>query len=101
MSLKTLVDELVSLNDKNLAQRVIDNDDVQWCLSELQDILAADVEPVVRCGDCVFARESDSNRMRGRVVNCGLYASRPIMCCNDFCSYGKRKKKESHNVEPV
>lgn len=42
-SLKQLVDKLVSLNDENLAQRVIDNSDVQWCLSELQDILAADV----------------------------------------------------------
>lgn len=94
MSLKTLVDELVSLNDKNLAQRVIDNDDVQWCLSELQDILAADVEPVVRCRDCVLAKESDNCRMRGRVVNCGLYASRPIMRCDDFCSYGKRRPED-------
>lgn len=44
--LKQLVDELVSLNDDNLAQRVIDNSDVQWCLSEMQDILAVDVAPV-------------------------------------------------------
>lgn len=44
--LKTLVDELVSLNDDNLAQRVIANSDVQWCLSELQDILSTDMEPV-------------------------------------------------------
>lgn len=28
--LKQLVDELVSLNDENLAQRVINNSDVQW-----------------------------------------------------------------------
>lgn len=45
--LKDLVDELMTLNDDNLAQRVIDNSDVQWCLSELQDMLAADVAPVV------------------------------------------------------
>ena len=45
--LAELVDELMSLNDDNLAQRVIDNSDVQWCLSELHDILAADVAPVV------------------------------------------------------
>lgn len=45
--LKDIVDELMILNDDNLAQRVIDNNDVQWCLSELQDMLAADVAPVV------------------------------------------------------
>ena len=45
--LAELVDEHMSLNDDNLAQRVIDNSDVQWCLSELHDILAADVAPVV------------------------------------------------------
>lgn len=45
--LKDLVDELMTLNDDNLAQRVRDNSDVQWCLSELQDMLAVDVAPVV------------------------------------------------------
>ena len=34
-----LVRELNTLNDDNLADRVIGNSDVQWCLSELQDIL--------------------------------------------------------------
>ena len=34
-----LVHELNTLNDDNLADRVIENSDVQWCLSELQDIL--------------------------------------------------------------
>ena len=34
-----LVRELNTLNDDNLADRVIENNDVQWCLSELQDIL--------------------------------------------------------------
>lgn len=43
ISLEQLVDELVSLNDENLARRVIETSDVQWCLSELQDILADDV----------------------------------------------------------
>lgn len=37
-----LVDELLSLNDENLANRVICNNDVQWCLSELYDILKAE-----------------------------------------------------------
>ena len=44
--LKQLVDELVSLSDENLARRVAESSDVRWCLSELQDILAADVVPV-------------------------------------------------------
>lgn len=34
-----LVRGLNTLNDDNLADRVIANSDVQWCLSELQDIL--------------------------------------------------------------
>lgn len=42
--LKQLVDELVSLNDENLARRVVDNSDVQWCLSELQDMLKEKTE---------------------------------------------------------
>lgn len=37
-----LVRELNTLNDDNLADRVITDSDVQWCLSELQDILEAE-----------------------------------------------------------
>ena len=87
--LKALVDALVILNDDNLAQTVIDNNDVQWCLSELQDMLAADMEPVVRCKDCKY----------------GLYDSKQngAMIClrtnnsfwrkeTDFCSYGERRE---------
>lgn len=44
--LKQLVDNLVSLNDDDLAQRVRADSDVQWCLSELQDILAANAAPM-------------------------------------------------------
>lgn len=47
VSLKQLVDELVPLNDENLVRRVIETSDVQWCLDELQDMLADDVAPVV------------------------------------------------------
>ena len=36
-----LVRELNTLNDDSLAERVIKDSDVQWCLSELQDILEA------------------------------------------------------------
>lgn len=37
-----LVRELNTLNDKNLADRVIANNDVQVCLYELQDIVEAE-----------------------------------------------------------
>lgn len=57
-------------------------------------LVDAGVAQVVRCKDCVLAKESDNCRMRGRVVNCGLYASRPIMRCDDFCSYGKRRPED-------
>ena len=40
-TLLDLVCELNTLNDDNLADRVIANNDVQWCLGELQDILEA------------------------------------------------------------
>ena len=52
--LKDLVNELMSLNNENLSKRVINDNDVQWCLSELYDMLAIDVVEVVRCGECKF-----------------------------------------------
>ena len=45
-SLKELADELLNLTPESLAIRVINDSDVEWCLSELSDILAADVAPV-------------------------------------------------------
>lgn len=78
--LKALVDALVILNDDNLAQTVIDNNDVQRCLSELQDMLAADMEPVVRCKDCI-------NYIGGTCWRCGLDYS-VIVDADDFCSRG-------------
>lgn len=36
---KRIVDYLVTLNDCNLAEEVKKSSDVQWCLSELRDIL--------------------------------------------------------------
>lgn len=38
-TLLSTVRELHSLNDDNLAERVVLNNDVQWCLGELKDIL--------------------------------------------------------------
>lgn len=91
--LKDIVDELMILNDDNLAQRVIDNNDVQWCLSELQDMLAADVAPVVhgrwewaddgycRCSEC---------RQRAPVVYGALiedYQDEPQTVMTYFCPH--------------
>ena len=39
MNTLDLVIELISLNDEQLAQRVIDDNDVQNCLLELYDLL--------------------------------------------------------------
>ena len=41
-----IASELAELNDDNLAQRVLDDNDVQWCLSELVRILNTS-------GDCI------------------------------------------------
>lgn len=82
--LKDLVSELMSLNDENLVQRVINNHDVQWCLSELYDILAADVVEVVRCKDCKWHDSVD-----GPMRQCDITDD------DDFCSYGERKDKQS------
>lgn len=38
-TLLSTVRELYSLNDDNLAERVVLNNDVQWCLGKLKDIL--------------------------------------------------------------
>ena len=45
MALIDLVRELCSLNDDNLVERVIKDSDVQWCLSELLDILEQEENP--------------------------------------------------------
>ena len=93
--LKQLVDELVSLNDENLAQRVIKNNDVQWCLSELQDILAADVVEVIRCKDCKYASEFDGCEDYVEQVRCCTLHKDcdmlPKVWPYDFCSYSKRR----------
>lgn len=38
-SLIETVKRLESLSNEDLANRVMENDDVQWCLSELRDVL--------------------------------------------------------------
>lgn len=53
----------------------------------LADIPAADVAPVVRCGDCEHFGRNDYNGTYCRSIN-GL----PDPKYDDFCSYGERKE---------
>lgn len=78
--LKDLVSELMSLNNENLSKRVINDNDVQWCLSELYDMLAVDLVEVVRCKDCKWHDSVD-----GPMRQCDITDD------DDFCSYGKRE----------
>ena len=87
--LKALVDALVILNDDNLAQTVIYNNDVQWCLSELQDMLAADMEPVVRCKDCEHLVNTTINANGFLICDISDMEIAP----DDFCSYGERREE--------
>ena len=50
-------------------------------VTAINEIPAADVEPVVRCAKCVFRNKS------GRCAKSGLY-----MVDRGFCSYGERGK---------
>ena len=86
--LKARVDALVILNDDNLAQTVIDNNDVQWCLSKLQDMLAADMEPVVRCKDCEYLVNTTINANGFLICDISDMEIAP----DDFCSYGERRE---------
>lgn len=92
-SLLDLVRELNALNDDNLSERVIKDSDVQWCLSELQDILEAKTptltsspaggrggHPMTRSthkdergyyltGDGIYVDEDDPAKFRGADVD--------------------------------
>ena len=70
-SLLDLVRELNTLNDDNLADRVITNSDVQWCLSELQDILEAEQPTLTPPNEWVSVEErlpEDSECWRTYIV---------------------------------
>lgn len=83
-TLQGLVAELLELNDDNLAKRVIETNDVQWCLSELYDILDADIQEVVRCKDCISYR-LNTNSGKPLSYNCSIFGP------YDFCSKGVRR----------
>ena len=83
--LKDLVSELMSLNNENLSKRVINDNDVQWCLSELYDMLAVDLVEVVRCGKCRLGTPSCLPGM----IHCANNNMEHRPDC--YCSYGERK----------
>lgn len=92
--LKALVDALVILNDDNLAQTVIDNNDVQRCLSELQDMLAADMEPVVRCKNCKWFADNNGGEWYGcKMFHVVRITPEDAPKPDDFCSYGERREE--------
>ena len=83
-TLLDLVSELNTLNDDNLAERVIKDSDVQWCLSELQDILEVEQptltpqnEPLTPCDVCMYNPPSS---MGGKPC-CICPASPPVRDC--------------------
>lgn len=88
MRLIDLVRELLSLNDDNLAERVIKDRDVQWCLSELYDFLEAGAVPVVRCRECRFSMKPCAEEMRDKQVYCQLY--RQLKALVGYCDHGAR-----------
>lgn len=121
-TLEDLVNELLELNDENLAKRVIDSNDVQWCLEELYDFLTHDMEEIVRCRDCIYFQdkqielndgtyrdykpgEYEHGSILGGVtssvgINIGSYCRRVEISdskfwCNkkDFCSRGKKMEE--------
>ena len=94
VTLKQLVDELVSLNDENLARRVVENSDVQWCLSELQDMLEVDAVEVVRCRDCKHFNPDDQAAQDADWSGWCRYNG----CLTDdfdFCSRGEGRDNET------
>lgn len=84
--LKDLVGELLSLNAENLAQRCIDNSDVEWCLGELMDMITADMEAVTRCKDCKHYDRDQCYHPRHE-----RHQQAIPQFPDDYCSYGEKK----------
>ena len=65
-----LVRELNTLNDDSLAERVIKDSDVQWCLSELQDILEAGTTALTPPNEWVSVEERLPKEKQRVIVRC-------------------------------
>jgi hypothetical protein len=79
-SIIDIVSELLSLNDDNLIERVIQSSDVQWCLSELYDMLKAEskyrtlyIETLKKLADV------------GADDLCSMCQNRPAFSCTKAC----------------
>lgn len=91
-TLLSLVTELTELNDDNLAQAVLESNDVQWCLSELRDYLYHDMVEVVRCKDCKHYDMGVCLKIySGGNVHAAAWQKRKP---DDFCSYGERGEEQ-------
>ena len=80
-SLLDLVRELNTLNDDNLVKRVIANNDVQWCLSELQDILEAEENTLTPPNEPLTLdelRKMDGEPVWVRCLKPSQYADPPV-----------------------
>ena len=108
-----LVRELNTLNDYNLADRVISNNDVQWCLSELQDILEAEQptltppnEPLTQADldvmdyDKVWIDYEDGTGEWALVCNGYIYSIDTLEGAGfDFTDYMRGEKLEPHGYK--
>ena len=58
---------------------------------------AADVVPVVRCGECIH-RVNMEHSMDNKEICCGRMAMR-VMALDDYCSHGVRIDGGEHHAE--
>lgn len=96
-SIENLVDELRELRDEDLARRVLETSDVEWCLSELYDYLHEDVVKVVRCKNCVNARPLNRNDRyeNSYAEGCVWCIERQVgMLPEEYCSDGECKGED-------
>lgn len=60
-------------------------------IAGLQSLPAADVAPVVRCGECIH-RVNMEHSMDNKEICCGRMAMR-VMALDDYCSHGVRMER--------
>jgi hypothetical protein len=63
-------------------------------LQKIDRIPAADVVPVVRCGECIHR----VNMVDNKEICCGRMAMR-VMALDDYCSHGVRIDGGEHHAE--
>ena len=95
-------EELIRKITCNMAEFIGEPDDVQkhdeqcnYAIRMIEEASVADVVEVVRCKDCKYYRK----RVKGSIYDddtCDILyycdGSHRIVCEEDFCSYGERRK---------